>query len=432
MLSHSRASARGMGMFFKWIVALLCAFPVAALAQDVPPGEASDPRPVTILISIDGFHPDYLERGITPNLVALAERGVSLPMTPSFPTKTFPNHYTIVTGLRPDHHGIVSNNMLDPRRPDVTFSLGNQRQSLDPFWWDEAEPIWVTAERAGVRTGAVFWPGSEVEIGGVRPSDWLRFHEAVSNRQRVDTILDWMRRPADIRPAFATLYFDAVDTAGHRFGTDSAEVNAAIAEIDGQIGYLVDGLAEMEREADIIVVSDHGMGAVDAARVIQLDEILEASAYLLLDSGPFATIEAAPGTDRRVFDALLVDHAHMECWEKDAIPARLHYGSNPRVAAILCLAEPGWSIIRGVPPHPVAGATHGWDPADPRMTALFIAAGPRIATATPVPDLENVDVYALLAALIGIPPLSNDGGEDALTLLAGAAPSSANRLKDTP
>ena len=403
------------------LLAALAAFPTFAGAQPatVPTAQhRTEDRPATILISIDGFRFDYLERGLTPNLAALAARGVTAPMKPSFPTKTFPNHYTIVTGLRPDRHGIVSNNMLDPRRPGVRFSLGNHSQAFDPFWWEEAEPLWITAERAGIRTATEFWPGSEAAIHGLRPSDWHRFDEAVTNRQRVETVLDWMRRPADVRPAFVTLYFDIVDTQGHRFGPDSDELNAALAEVDGQIGYLIDGLAAMDRTADIVVVSDHGMRAVDAARVIQLDDMLAPESYLLIDGGPFASIEPAAGTDRIVYDALLTPHPHMDCWEREDIPERFAYGSNPRVGAILCLAEPGWLITQGTPRHPVAGGSHGWDNADPQMQALFIATGPRLSAATPVTDLENVDVYALLAALVGVAPMAHDGDDDALVLFS--------------
>ncbi|HKX35541.1 MAG TPA: ectonucleotide pyrophosphatase/phosphodiesterase, partial [Rhizorhapis sp.] len=192
-------------------------------------------NPVTILISIDGFRPDYLERGITPHLNALAAEGARGVLKPSFPTKTFPNHYAIVTGLRPDRNGIVGNSMIDPERPGQMFSLGDAQQSRDPFWWSQAEPIWVTAEKSGIRTATAFWPGSEVAIQNSRPHDWLRFDQAISNAQRVDTVIDWLRRPEAIRPRLVTLYFDAVDTGGHRFGPESAEVNKAIAEVDAAV-----------------------------------------------------------------------------------------------------------------------------------------------------------------------------------------------------
>ena len=170
---------------------------------DLPPPQtaaAMQREPVTILVSIDGFMPDYLGRGDSPHLDALAASGVTAEMRPSFPTKTFPNHYTIVTGLRPDHHGIVDNNMEDAARPDERFSMGNASQALDPFWWDGGEPIWVTAEKQGVRSATMFWPGSEVAIRGTRPSDWQRFDQNITNPQRVAAVVDWLRRPQATRP----------------------------------------------------------------------------------------------------------------------------------------------------------------------------------------------------------------------------------------
>lgn len=398
----------------KYPVLLIAVFLVTpALAQEhVPPLETS-----VILISVDGFRADYLDRGISPNIAAIAAEGTSAPMRPSFPTKTFPNHYALVTGLRPDRNGIVGNSMIDPRRPDVKFSLGDPRQSLDPFWWNEAEPIWVTAEKQGVRSATMFWPGSEVAIHDSRPEDWQRFDQNVTNRQRVNAVLDWMRRPADIRPRFVTLYFDTVDTAGHRFGPDSAEVNAAIAEVDAEIGYLRAALAAMGVTPDIVITSDHGMRETADTRVIQLADLLSLESFILVEGGPYAAIEPAAGTDAIVPDALLKPHEHMECARKENLPERLHYGANPRVAAIICIAEPGWTILAGESLYPVTGGAHGYDNDDPQMLALFAASGPHITGDAPG-TFDNVDVYPLLARLIGITPLPSDGDNalaDALT-----------------
>lgn len=360
-------------------------------------------RPVTVLVGIDGFRSDYLERGITPHLSALATSGATGPMRPSFPTKTFPNHYALVTGKRPDRNGIVGNSMIDPRRPGVMFSLGNAAQALDPFWWNEAEPVWITAEKAGLRTATMFWPGSEVAIQGMRPSDWLRFDQNVSNVQRVNTLLDWLRRPGYIRPAFATIYFDTVDTQGHRFGPDSAEVNAAIAEVDARIGDLVAGAAKLGVAVNWVIVADHGMRQTDEARVIQLDTLIDRASYIAVETGPYAAIEPAAGTDNRVAEALLKPHEHMTCTRKEDLPARLHYGVNPRVAAIICLAEPGWTILSGPSPYPVTGGAHGYDNADPEMLALFIASGPAFAEGARLPVFDNVAVAALLRAALGLP-----------------------------
>lgn len=392
------------------LVAALLALALAgpAFAQDRDP-------PVTILISIDGMRPDYLERGLTPNLTEFAKRGVAAAMRPSFPSKTFPNHYTIVTGKRPDRNGIVGNLMIDPVRPDQKFSMSDARQALDPFWWQEAEPVWVTAEKAGVRTATMFWPGSEVAHDGIRPSDWMRFDQNIGNAQRVNTVLDWMRRPAAIRPRLVTMYFDTVDTAGHRFGPGrSPELDAAIAEVDARIGELVRGVEALGVRANFVITADHGMAETDESRVVQLDDLIDRASYIAVEAGPYAAIEPAAGTDDRVYQALLRPHAHMACHRKEQLPAHLHYGKNPRVAAIICIADNGWTILSGPPPHPVKGGAHGYDPANADMHALFMAFGPSIRPTQTLPLFDNVDVYPLLAALTGIAPLPSDG--DAATL----------------
>jgi len=361
------------------------------------------PRPVTVLVGIDGFRADYLERGVTPHLAALAAEGATGPMRPSFPTKTFPNHFALVTGKRPDRNGIVGNAMIDPRRPGQIFSLGDPRQALDPLWWNETEPVWITAERAGIRTATMFWPGSEVAIGGLRPSDWMRYDQNVGNVQRVNTLIDWLRRPAAIRPAFATIYFDTVDTAGHRFGPDSAEVNAALTEVDTRIGELVDGAAALGVPLNLVIVADHGMRQTDEERVIQLDTLIDRPSYIAVETGPYAAIEPVTGTDDRVATALLVPHEHMTCTRKENLPERLHYGTNPRVAAIICIAENGWTILAGPPAYPLTGGAHGYDNADPEMLALFIASGPGFAKGVRLEVFDNVAVAALLRAVMGLP-----------------------------
>lgn len=373
----------------------------------VVPAEARSP--VTVLVSIDGMRADYLDRGITPRMTALAGQGVRAAMRPSFPTITFPNHYSLVTGLRPDRHGIVGNRMEDPAQPGQVFTMATDR----PAWWTEAEPIWITAERGGVRTATMFWPGSNVDHGGMRPRDWWPFGQAVSNRQRVDAIVDYLRRPADTRPRFLTLYFDAVDTAGHAFGPDDPRTNAEVAQIDGEIGRLVDALAALGQPANLIIVADHGMAATAPDRVINLHQLMDPVAdYRLVTQGAYAGVEPLPGREAAVAAALLRDHRGMDCYRKADIPARLAYGRHPRVPSFVCIAELGWYIL-GAPPPPdrpfTAGGAHGYDQAHREMDALFLAAGPAIRTGARVETFDNVHVYPLLARLIGIEPRPSDG-----------------------
>lgn len=406
-----------MRIILSLLAAALFGASLPVAAQSLPDANSAKPASadVTILISIDGFRPDYLDRGLTPKLAALRARGVAAAMRPSFPSKTFPNHYTIVTGKRPDKNGIVGNSMIDPRRPGQMFSLGDPRQALDPFWWTEAEPLWITAQKAGLRTATMFWPGSEVAHQDIRPADWMRFDQAISNVQRVNTVLDWMRRPAEIRPQLVTLYFDTVDTAGHRFGPGrSPDLDAAISEVDARIDDLVRGVEAMGVTANFVITADHGMAETSDDRVIQLDDILPRDSYIAVEAGPYAAIEPAAGTDNRVFDALLQPREHLSCYRKEALPAYLHYGQNPRVAAIICLASQGWTILSGPSRYPVSGGAHGYAPDNSDMHALFMAFGPSIRPVASLPLFDNVDVYPLVARLAGFEPLPSDG--DAATL----------------
>lgn len=385
--------------------------------------EKAQAAPVTILVSIDGFHPDYLKRGVTPVMSRLAAEGAQGWMRPSFPSKTFPNHYTIVTGLRPDRNGIVANKMEDPRRPNEVFTMASD----DPFWWNEATPIWVDAEKAGVRTATMFWPGSNVAnggtrapswpytiTGGTRPQDWQQFNQEVSNLQRVNAVIDWLRRPVATRPGLVTLYFDTVDTAGHRFGPAAPETNAAIADVDAMIGTLEQGLAELGQRANIVLVSDHGMAATSSARGIPLDAIADPADYRLVEGGPYAAIMATPGRAAALEQKLLRPHDHMECWKKSDIPARFHYGRNPRVPDYLCLAEIGWSITESASRPAFDGGAHGYDHEAPEMAALFIANGPAFRRGVDAGTFDNVDIQPLLARLIGISTSQRDGSLERL------------------
>ncbi|MBB3346691.1 putative AlkP superfamily pyrophosphatase or phosphodiesterase [Sphingomonas sp. BK069] len=389
------------------------------------PVQRSIPAPVTILVSIDGFRPDYLERGVTPRLSALAASGVSASMRPSFPSKTFPNHWTLVTGFVPDRHGIVANRMEDEARPGETFTMATD----DPFWWNVAEPLWVTAERAGIPTATMFWPGSNVAWGGTRdpahphadvgarPRDWQQYNEAVSDRQRVDAVLDWLRRPAATRPRLVTLYFDEVDTAGHEYGPADRRTLSAVATADASVGRLVDGLAALGQPANLVIVSDHGMAPIAPERRIAIDSIVAPTDARVVESGPYATFAPVPGRDAAVAEALLRPHPHMTCWRKEALPPRFRYGGNARVPAFLCLAEDGaaggWILAKNATDEATHRGAHGYDNDSPDMRALFIANGPAFAAGQRLPTFDNTDVAPLLRDLLGLPAGTGLDGDDA-------------------
>lgn len=390
-------------VLFGWLFLLL-----AACATT--PSTASLPRPLTVLVSIDGFRPDYLDRGVTPVLSAMAADGAHGSMRPVFPTKTFPNHYTLVTGLDPDRHGVVDNTMEDPALPGVTFRMSNTAAVRDGRWWDGGEPIWVTAERSGLKTGTMFWPGSEAEIRGGRPSHVMPFNQAMPSVARADQVLAWLDLPPDRRPGFVTLYFDIVDTAGHNFGPDAPETNAALGEVDLALGRLMRGLNARGVAANVIVVSDHGMTAVSLDRRAYLDDLIERSTFRVLSGGAFVAVAPVAGREAEVSRALVGRHPHATCWARRDVPARFRYGRNPRVAPIICLPDSGWTLSTRDfrPARPERGA-HGFDPSHPEMAAIFVASGPAFRKGIALRRFEIVDVYPLLARLIGVAPQPNEG-----------------------
>ena len=366
-----------------------------------------------ILISIDGFRADYLDRHETPTLAALAADGVRAEaMKPAFPTLTFPNHYTLVTGLTPDHHGIINNRMVDPATGKV-FVYKDPKTTSDPSWWG-GEPIWVSVEKHGEHAATMFWPGSDVAIDGVRPSEWLPFNAKMTPDQRVDQLLRWIDEPAPQRASLFTLYFEQVDHAGHGHGPDSPEVDAALREVDAALTRLVDGLKQrgVFEHTDLVIVSDHGMTATTRALRTYLDDVVPLTDVSVVNYGILAGINPKEGKTAEVERALLAPHPHMQCWRKSQVPARLHYGTNPRIPALLCLAVDGGIITshgyENGGGHFSAGE-HGYDNDDPKMRALFIAHGPDFKRGLVVPEFDNVDVYPLLAHLLGIHARPNDG-----------------------
>ena len=398
-------------LVFIWIVCVAGCTPVPARTS------AATARHPLILVSIDGFRADYLDRHETPTLAALAADGVRAEaMKPAFPTLTFPNHYTLVTGLYPDHHGIVNNRMVD-RASGKVFVYKDPKTISDPSWWG-GEPIWVSVEKQGLHAATMFWPGSDVAIAGVRPSEWLPFDSTLTRGQRVDQLLRWIDLPAPQRASFFTLYFEQVDHAGHDGGPDSPEVDAALREVDSALAHLVDGLKRraLFEYTNLVIVSDHGMTATSRERRSYLDDLLPLTDVEVVNYGILAGIVPHAGKTGEVERVLLAPHAHMQCWRKSELPVRLHYGTNPRIPGLLCLAEGGGTITshgyENGGGHFSTGE-HGYDNDDPAMRALFVAQGPDFKRSVVVPEFDNVDVYPLLAHLLHIRPQPNDGSYDA-------------------
>ena len=393
---------------------VLATLTLAACAhRDALQPVAAEGPPITILISLDGFRPDYLDRGQTPTLTRLANEGVRASMRPSFPSVTFPNHYTLVTGLRPGRHGVINNRMEDPDRPGVVFTRPDRAVAADPIWWRDGVPIWVSAENQGVRTGTMFWPGSDYELHGRRPSRWRTFDQSLPGFARVDILLSWLDLPEAERPRFYTLYFDLVDTAGHRYGPDALETNAAAAEVDAAIARLIAGLDARGYGArvNLVIAADHGMAPQANDAIIDLDARIAPQQARVIWDGQFVGIAPIAGQEQAVEAALVGRSDHGECWRKSELPARFDFSAHPRIPAIICMADLGWRYRSTQLPQysSVSLGAHGYDPEAPEMAATFIAYGPAFRSGVTLETFDNVSVYPLLAHLIGITPEANQG-----------------------
>ena len=372
------------------------------------------PKPILILVSIDGWRWDYIDRADVPNLKALAARGVrSQGLIPSFPSVTFPNHYTIVTGLVPDHHGIISNAMFDRTIGPDKFTMASAT-AKDPRWWG-GEPIWTTAITQGQKSAAMFWPGSEA----VKPTYWRAFDDNVSNADRVTQVLDWMKLPEAGRPTFSTLYFSDVDHAGHTSGPDSPELLAAAAHVDQAMGLLfrgIDALGLADRTT-YVVVSDHGMAATSGDRLIFLDDYLNPGEIEIVDWTPNLAINPRGNTPPdELYRKLVNKHPALAVYTREQLPKGLQYGTNARIPAVIGIADLGWTItthaaddIRMKAGRTFSGGAHGYDPRYREMHGLFIAAGARIRRGVVVPEFQNIHIYNFMCDLLHLTPAANDG-----------------------
>jgi predicted AlkP superfamily pyrophosphatase or phosphodiesterase len=390
------------------VVALLLSLSlgIAAACRPTPPS--------LILISFDGWRWDYDQKAPAPNLKTLIARGVRAErLIPAFPSKTFPNHYSVVTGLYPAHHGIVANNIFDPES-GLKFGLSDRQAVGDPRWWG-GEPIWVTVERQGGRSATLFWPGSEAPIGGIRPHFWKLYDGKMTNDARVDQVLAWLDLPPAERPSFITCYFSDTDDAGHDDGPDSPALREAVTRLDGLLGRLLDGLQArgLGDRVNIVITSDHGMAATSQDRVIVIDDYLDASTVDIVDINPTIGIVPKTATADEVYARLEKAHPHLRVFRREQTPEHWRYRDNPRIPPIVGVADDGWVVLRqkaGQPrPEVRSGGAHGYDPRALSMHGLFVAAGPAFRRGVTVPPFENVHIYNALAAALGVKPARNDG-----------------------
>lgn len=383
--------------------------------QPTAPPRIDDLRPTLLFISIDGFRADYLDTVPAPNLRKLADGGVSGGMYPVFPSLTFPNHYSIVTGLYPAHHGIVSNVFADPAYPNEKFKSSDDKVKIESHWW-LGEPIWVTAEKQHQHAAILYWPGSDVEIEGIRPTHWEYYKKRPEPNGSVATLLSWFDVPTTERPTVFGLYFEDVDHAGHDFGPGSPELKEAVGKVDAAVGKLLEGFTQrgIEGKVNIIIVSDHGMSQLSRDRVDVLDKYIDLSKIDVMYDGPAFSFYPSFTDMDDYFTHVKIPHAKL--YVLGSAPKRFHYSGSNRLAPYLLLMDDGWSITSQayLDKHPkfATGGAHGYDPELPSMHALFIANGPAFKAGAKIAPFENINLYSLFTHLQGLTPAKNDGKLD--------------------
>ena len=369
-------------------------------------------RPHVVLVSFDGFHPTYLTRFDTPHFDRLAARGMrAAGLVSVFPSLTFPGHYSIATGLHPEAHGVVGNRFFDPAR-DAEFSYRRPGDAQDGSWWG-GEPIWVTAETQGMVSAAFFFPGTEADVGGIRPSHWRPYDGSVPNRERIDQVLAWLALPPAQRPHLVTLYFSLVDSAGHRLGPGDPDMRRSVKSADALLGNLMQGLDALPH-ADriaVVVVSDHGMAAPDPDRTTVLPQVAELAGVRVVAAGPSVSLHVGdPERAGDLRDRLNARMVHARAYLREELPAHLHARGNARLGDLLVMPA-GMGMVRLAPGSTPPAGMHGWDPTLPEMHGIFLAAGPGIASSVTLPTVDAVDVYPLVARLLGLTPNREAAGD---------------------
>lgn len=398
----------------KTILIILSLLVVVVLIQDFLNHKKRNtplvPRPYVVMLSLDGFRWDYDTKTETPHFDFITQNGVRADgLQPAFPSKTFPNHYTIATGRYPGNHGLISNNFYAPGLGQYYNMRDRSKVENGKFY--KAEPIWVTAEAQRLKTGSYFWVGSEAKIKGYRPTYWKKYDHFFPYQQRIDSVISWLEKPYGERPHLTMWYLDLADSKGHRYGPDSQEIVESVNYLDSLIGGFYNRLQQLEIKDSVnfIIVSDHGMGAIDTNKVIYLSDHLKKQwVDTIMGSNPFSLIDAAEDCADSVASTLNAVNG-LSAWTKENLPQRFHYGQNERVSDVVAVADSGYTTTYKKARYKPSGGTHGYDNENRDMDGIFYAIGPSFKKGYNAGDLYNTDIYNLIARILKIKPATNDG-----------------------
>jgi ectonucleotide pyrophosphatase/phosphodiesterase family protein 5 len=388
----------------------------------------SAPKPYVILISFDAFRWDYLNRGISKTLNDAAQNGVSaLSLRPAFPSKTFPNHLSLITGMYPEHHGIISNNFPNPYLTKEPSKDNDKNFQSEPWYvmkdtastreesWYLGEAFWETAERQGIITASYFWPGSNVTNKNRRPTYVEKYQSGRSDEDRIRKVEEWLSLPQEKRPHFLSLYFQDTDDAGHDFGPNSVEVNKAIQKLDTISAMLFNKLNDlkMKDSVDVIFVSDHGMTEISKQRMINIEKIVGDYKAKYFDDGPFMTVRPQGSDVNSIYQILKSNENHYKVYLREKLPSFYHYSENTFISPIVIIADLGWSLLTNKTQVGLSNdkGNHGYDNNELDMHGIFLATGPDFKKEYRTGTLWNIDLYPLLCKIFNIMPRSNIDGK---------------------
>ena len=395
-----------MATKFKNIIGLTLCLITFAITINSCCGEGQQKRNLTIVVSLDAFRWDYPTIYNTPWLDSIAANGVAATMVPSYPSSPVPHHFTLATGLVPDHHGIVNSQFWAPEKGEL-FSMGDSATRYNPYYFG-GEPIWVTAKKQGVKSASIYWVGSDVAIQGLYPDYYLRWDNEprLTYPQRVEEALRIAKLPESERPSLLMVYFDEPDWTTHHYGPIAEESEAVIEQLDSLMGILYRGLKELDYGVNLIVTSDHGMTEISDEKFISIEQTVNPDWVERIVSTNPTSIFCKEGCRDSLFNQLS-KVKHISVWRKEEVPAHLNYGTSNHLGDIIVAPDLGWQFA--TTPRGLNGA-HGYDINEPDMQIIFRACGPDFKRGYTLPhSFSNVDLYSILAELLKIEPAKTDG-----------------------
>jgi alkaline phosphatase D len=394
------------------ILFLITAFIITSCSNSTEKASPSQSdEQYVVMLSLDGFRWDYAERVETPNLDKIAEIGVKADaLMSSFPTKTFPNHYTIATGLYPANHGIVNNTFYLPNR-DEMYQIRDRKMVEDGSIY-AGEPIWVTAEKQGVKTASFFWVGSEADVQGIQPSIWKSYDGSVTYTNRIDSVISWLKLDSEKRPRLISWYIDEPDHLGHVYGPNSEKIDSMVIELDKLIGIYMQKISELEiaSKINIIILSDHGMSEISGDRAYSLQELIpDEIKYEAYGGNPIYSIWADSFEVEKIHK-IITETPNLKSFKADSIWEKWHYKNNDRIGDLIVVADSSYSIFRKkIRIRNEVEGTHGYDNFNKDMDAIFYAYGPAFKENYKMKKFQNIHIYPLIAEILKIQAAKVDG-----------------------